>query len=170
MFLKNTGLDTRCGQIAAAGSDLGQQTEILPGLSSTTSFSQPNHGLDQIYNGRAGPAVRPRPLHAFASSSHRSTKRTGPSRAHRPLPLHLLPFRPIAHSPLLRHCSLQITQRKADADGRRGKPRPPAPPEGRLPVSARLLRLSSLPIRLPCLLLFQGNSSPPPQTPRNYPP
>ena len=39
MFLKNTGLDTRCGQIAAAGSDLGQQTEILPGLSSALPHS-----------------------------------------------------------------------------------------------------------------------------------
>lgn len=70
--------------------------------------------------------------------------------SHRP-PNPLRPSRPL----------LQITQREVEADGPRGKPRPPAPPEGRLYLGALLLRPSSLSLGLLLSLLFQGNSSPP---------
>ena len=148
-----------------SSSGLGQQTEILLGLSS----AQPTLAQSRPYNAHEYQTDRAKPSPAAALPP--ATSATGRVRgAAAPVPpttVRSTCFRP--NRPPL-HCSLQITQRKADADGRRGEPRPPAPPEGRLPVSARLLRLSSLPIRLPCLLLFQGNSSPPPQTPRNYPP
>ena len=90
-------------------------------------------------------------LSVFSSGSRSGqhhTNRAGPSRRG-------------ARPSVLPHpapCCCQIAQRTADAHGRRGRPhRPPAPPQGRLPVRAGLLRLSSLPHQLRSFLLSQGN-------------